>query len=106
MRISLALRSMMSICTILVLTLVVVDASDRGGTRGNALPLLLDLDRKSLFLHDASVTSLDELLNPERGRLSPHPFYFADAGQRSDMVAFLRSLDTGDAPASTKGSAR
>jgi len=76
--------------------MIVVDASDRGGTRGNALPLLLDLDRKSLFLHDASVTSLDELLNPERGRLSPHPFYFADAGQRSDMVAFLRSLDTGE----------
>ncbi len=75
--------------------MIVVDASDRGGSRGNALPLLLDLDRKSLFLHDASVKSLDELLNPERGRLSPHPFYFSDASQRSDMVAFLRSLDTG-----------
>ena len=75
--------------------MIVVDASDRGGTRGNALPLLLDLDRKRFFLHDASVKSLDELLNPERGRLSPHPFYFADAGQRSDMVTFLRGLDTG-----------
>ncbi|MDQ3546378.1 MAG: hypothetical protein M3429_07665 [Verrucomicrobiota bacterium] len=28
--------------------------------------------------------------------LAPHPFYFADAGQRTDMVAFLRSLDTGE----------
>jgi hypothetical protein len=40
--------------------------------RGNALPLLLDLARTTLFLHDASVKSLDELLNPKRGKKSPH----------------------------------
>ncbi len=76
--------------------MVVIDASDHGEPRGVALPLLLDLDRTTLFLHDASVTSLDQLLNPERGRMAPHPFYFSAADQRSDMVAFLRSLDTGE----------
>ncbi|MDQ3623617.1 MAG: hypothetical protein M3463_14200 [Verrucomicrobiota bacterium] len=45
--------------------MIVVDASDRGERRGVALPLLLDLARRRVFLHDASVTGgLDELLNP------------------------------------------
>lgn len=77
--------------------MVLADASWRGDPpmpRGNALPLLLDLDRTTLFLHDASVTSLDELLNPTRGESAPHPFYLADVKERSDMVTFLRSLDT------------
>jgi cytochrome c2 len=72
---------------------VVVDASDRGAPRGNALTLLLDLGRKPRFLHDASVPSLDSLLNPVRGRTAPHPFYLPGAGQRADMVAFLTSLE-------------
>jgi hypothetical protein len=74
--------------------MIVVDASDRGERRGNALPLLLDLARTNLFLHDGSVSSLDSLLDPARGENAPHPFYFADAKQRADMVEFLRSLDT------------
>jgi len=74
--------------------MIVVDASDRGENRGNALPLLLDLARTNIFLHDASVSSLDELLNPPRGASAPHPFYIADASQRADMVEFLRGLDT------------
>ncbi|MFN2391153.1 MAG: hypothetical protein ABR566_04210 [Pyrinomonadaceae bacterium] len=76
--------------------MIVVDASDRGENRGNALPLLLDLARTNIFLHDASVSSLDELLNPSRCDNAPHPFYIADASQRADMVEFLRGLDTGN----------
>lgn len=72
----------------------VVNASQRGGIRGSVLPLLLDLARKPNYLHDNSVPNLDSLFNPTRGALSPHPFYFADAGQRADMIEYLRGLDT------------
>ena len=73
---------------------VVEDASGRGEKRGFALPLLLDLARKPFFLHDASVPSLEALLDPRRGAAAPHPFYIGDAAQRADMVTFLRGLDT------------
>ncbi len=73
--------------------MVIVDASPHGGPRGNALPVLLDLARTTLFLHDASVKSLDELLDPKRGKNSPHPFYLDDKKQRADMIEFLRGLD-------------
>ena len=75
--------------------MAVVNASMRGSIRGTAMPLLLDLARKPNFLHDNSVASLDRLLDPARGAMAPHPFYFSDAGQRSDMAEFLRGLDTG-----------
>ena len=74
--------------------MIVVDASDRGEKRGNAMPLLLDLARTNIFLHDASVPSLDNLLDPARGDNAPHPFYVADAAQRANMVEFLKGLDT------------
>ncbi len=74
--------------------MIVVDASDRGEKRGNAMPLLLDLARTNIFLHDASVPSLDNLLDPARGETAPHPFYLSDGAQRADMVEFLRGLDT------------
>lgn len=74
--------------------MVIVDASAHEAPRGNALPVLLDLARTTLFLHDASVKSLDELLDPRRGKNSPHPFYFDDKKQRADMIEFLRGLDT------------
>ncbi|MDQ3252822.1 MAG: hypothetical protein M3R15_02770, partial [Acidobacteriota bacterium] len=76
--------------------MIVVDASDRGEKRGNAMPLLLDLARTNIFLHDASVPSLDNLLDPARGDNVPHPFYVADAAQRANMVEFLKGLDTSD----------
>ena len=76
--------------------MIVVDASLIGGTRGDAMPLLLDLARKPVFLHDDSVPSLDGLLDPARGASAPHPFYVADKLQRADMVEFLRGLDTGN----------
>ncbi len=74
--------------------MVIVDASAHGGPRGNALPLLLDLARTTLFLHDGSVKSLDELFNPQRGEKSPHPFYVKDKTQRTDLIEFLRGLNT------------
>lgn len=74
--------------------MAVVNASLRGEVRGTALPLLLDLARKPVFLHDDSVGSLDELLNPSRGQTAPHPFYLSDSQERANMVMFLRSLDT------------
>lgn len=72
----------------------VVNASQRGGIRGSVMPLLLDLARKPNYLHDNSVPTLDALFDPTPGAKSPHPFYFADAGQRADMVEFLRELST------------
>lgn len=76
------------------LKMAILNASLRGGQRGIAMPLLLDLARKPVFLHDNSVPSLDNLLDPSRGPLVPHPFYIADARERAAMVQFLRSLDT------------
>ena len=72
--------------------MVVVNASLRGMERGIALPLLLDLARKPVFLHDNSVPDLDTLLNPSRGSMAPHPFYVADGSARADVVAFLKGL--------------
>jgi cytochrome c2 len=72
--------------------LVIVDASRRGAVRGLALPVLLDLARKPNFLHDNSVSSLDSLMDPGRGAQSPHPFFFADSGDRANVVEFLKSL--------------
>jgi cytochrome c2 len=74
--------------------MAVVNASLRGEERGIALPLLLDLARKPVFLHDNSVPSLDNLLDPKRGTKAPHPFYLSKPKDRKDMVEFLRGLDT------------
>ena len=72
----------------------VVNASLRGEKRGVAMPLLLNLASKPVFLHDDSVNSLNDLLDPRRGRVAPHPFYQANERRRSDLAAYLRSLDT------------
>ena len=74
--------------------MAVFNASLRGEIRGIALPLLLDLARKPVFLHDDSVPSLDNLLDPSRGATVPHPFFLSDPSARADMIEFLRSLDT------------
>ena len=71
--------------------MVIVNASLRGDIRGIALPLLLDLARKPVFLHDNSVPSLDNLLDASRGPMAPHPFYL-EGKDREDMVALLRSF--------------
>ncbi len=74
--------------------MAVLNASLRGLERGTALPLLLDLDRKPVFLHDNSVPSLDTLFDSSRGTDAPHPFFVSDADQRNDLITFLRSLST------------
>ena len=74
--------------------MAVVNASLRGLARGTALPLLLDLDRKPVFLHDDTVPSLDALFDSSRGVNAPHPFYLSDTDQCNDVVTFLRSLGT------------
>ena len=72
--------------------MAVVNASLRGLERGIALPLLLDLARKPVFLHDNSVPTLELLLNPSRGASSPHPFYLKNAADRIDAIAFLKAM--------------
>ena len=74
--------------------MIIVNASGRGDIRGTALPLLLDLARKPVFLHDNTVASLNELFDPSRGATAPHPFYIADSRKRADLIEFLKSLDT------------
>jgi cytochrome c2 len=76
--------------------MIVINASIRGLKRGSALPLLLDLARKPVFLHDNSVATLEELFDPARGAMAPHPFYLTDAAARTQMAAFLKSLDAGN----------
>ena len=73
--------------------MIVINASLRGSIRGSALPLLMDLARKPVFLHDNSVATLDDLLSSSRGMLAPHPFYVDAAPDRADLIAFLNSLD-------------
>ena len=72
----------------------VVNASQRGGIRGSVMPLLLDLARKPNYLHDNSVPTLNNLLDPTRGANAPHPFYLSDTAQRADMVEYLREATT------------
>ncbi len=74
--------------------LIIVEASNLGLPRGDALPMLMDLKRKPVFLHDNSVTSLAMLLDPkQRPADAPHPFYISNAGDRADVIEFLNSLD-------------
>jgi hypothetical protein len=75
--------------------MIVINASLRGLKRGAALPLLMDLARKPVFLHDNSVPTLERLFDSARGPLAPHPFY-VQASERSDLAQFLRSLDDRD----------
>jgi cytochrome c2 len=72
--------------------MAVFNASIRGDIRGIAMPLLLDLARKPVFLHDDSVPSLDNLLDPRRGATAPHPFYSPDPKERADLIEFLKGL--------------
>lgn len=74
--------------------MAVFNASLRGDKRGIAMPLLLDLARKPVFLHDNSVPSLKSLFDPERGATAPHPFYVVDRSQRADVIEYMRGADT------------
>ena len=72
--------------------MAVVNASARGDIRGIALPLLMDLARKPVFLHDDTVPTLNVLFDAARGANAPHAFFISDMNQRADIIAFLRSL--------------
>jgi hypothetical protein len=73
--------------------MAVVNASIRGGIRGIARPLLLDLARKPVFLHDNSVPSPSNLLDAKsRGDCSARLLFFGR--KRSRIDEYLRSLDT------------
>ncbi len=73
--------------------MIVVDATAATSATSRCL---LDLARRTVFLHDASVTGgLEALLDPKRGLSVPHPFYIEDKTARADVIDFLRSLDTG-----------
>ena len=56
--------------------------------RDLSAPHLTGLYLRSMFLHDGSVASLDDLLNPARGAGAPHPFYVGEL-ERSDLIEFL-----------------
>lgn len=79
--------------------MIVVDATRRipPDVKGNAFPLLLDLPRKTMLLHDDEVkgtsfkTAAELLLNGTRGPNVAHPFYVTDPGQRADVIEFLRA---------------
>lgn len=73
--------------------MIVINASLRGLVRGSALPLLMDLARKPVFLHDNSVGFLEGLFDPGRGAIAPHPFYISNSADRDDLATYLRSLD-------------
>jgi len=68
--------------------MVIFNASTRGDVRGIAMPLLLDLARKPVFLHDNSVPSLDALFDADRGPSAPHPVYL-QGQDRAHVIAFL-----------------
>ena len=72
---------------------IFIEASRRGAVRGQSLPLLLDLARKDRFLHDSSVPGLSSLFDPARGATAAHAFFVTDAGQRGQLVEFLKSLE-------------
>ena len=63
-----------------------------GGRRAYFRDALIQLARKPVFLHDSSVPGLDALLDPKRGANAPHPFYLDTAGQRGDVIEFLKGL--------------
>jgi uncharacterized protein (TIGR03437 family) len=80
---------------------VVVDASRIGGVRGVALPLKLDLARRTSLLSDDEIVgtsfddAADQMMNPaKRDPKAVHPFFVADATQRKAVIEFMKSLGT------------
>jgi hypothetical protein len=61
--------------------------------RGYKVPPLLGLWLSAPYLHDGSVATLDELVDPRRGDGSPHPYFVDVARERRDLAAFLNAWD-------------
>ncbi len=79
--------------------LVVVDASPDGGVRGFALPLKLDLARRTSLLHDDEISgatfdeAADIMMNSaKRDAKAAHPFFVADPNDRKALIEFMKSL--------------
>jgi uncharacterized protein (TIGR03437 family) len=90
--------------------LVVVDASRRGDSRGYALPLKLDLARRTSLLHDDEIVgatfdeAADIMMNAaKRDPKAAHPFFVASADDRKALIEYMKSLAA--APASFTPSA-
>ena len=80
---------------------VIIDASRNGGVRGSALPLKLDMARRTAMLHDDEIRgatfdeAADTLMNPaKRDPKAAHPFFVANAADRQAVIEFLKSLTT------------
>ena len=76
--------------------MAVVNASLRGLERGTALPLLLDLDSKPVFLHDNSVPSLGALFDSSRGAASVLSVRHRSTHRRRHVPAQSRHQLTGE----------
>jgi hypothetical protein len=68
----------------------------RGLERGTALPLLLDLDSKPVFLHDNSVPSLGALFDSSRGAASVLSVRHRSTHRRRHVPAQSRHQLTGE----------
>lgn len=58
-------------------------------TRLVATPQLTGLHLRDALLHDASIATLDELLDPARGAGAPHPVYIQNVADRAALVEYL-----------------
>jgi len=81
--------------------LAVLDASPIGGVRGFALPLKLDLARRTSLLSDDEIvgTSFDDaadamMNSARRDAKAAHPFFVADPNDRKALIEFMKSLTT------------
>lgn len=83
--------------------LIVADATREGLVKGFALPLKVDLARRSALLHDDEIfgpsgtfdEAADTMMNPaKRDPKAAHPFFVPDANDRKAVVEFLKSLGT------------
>lgn len=54
-----------------------------------ATPKLRGMHMCSKYLHDGSIASIDELLDPARGPAAPHPVYLASPADRDDVIEYL-----------------
>ncbi len=90
--------------------LVVIDASSIGGARGFALPLKLDLARRTSLLSDDEIvgTSFDDaadamMNSARRDPKAAHPFFVADPNDRKALIEFMKSLTTSAPSFTTSG---
>jgi uncharacterized protein (TIGR03437 family) len=79
--------------------MIVLDATRSGGVKGVALPMKLDLARRTSLLHDDEITgatfdeAADKMMNAAaRDPKAAHPFFVANAADRKALIEFMKSL--------------